>query len=488
MNHSSYPVLVIDDNHAIHDDIRKILAAKPLDSTLDLLEADLFGDRKERGVETVFEIDSAFQGQEGLSLVENASKGGRPYALAFVDMRMPPGWNGIETTEHLWSADPRLQVVICTAYSDHSWNEVVDRLGCHDRLLILKKPFDTVEIIQIAYAMTQKWSLHREVEQRLSNLNAQVAAHTAELERANAELRREIDERRRMEAELSLAQKLESVGRLAAGVAHEINTPTQFVGDNTRFLGGAFESLISLQETYDRLLDAARGGSVTPALVTEVEQARETADVEYLKQEIPQAVAQSLEGTQRISKIVSAMKEFSHPGRQEKESVDVNRVIENAVTVATNEWKYVAEVHKNLDPTLPTVGGYRAELGQVILNLIVNAAHAIGDVVGDGSKGKGRIDITTSRLDGAVEIRIKDSGTGIPEDIRSRVFDPFFTTKEVGKGTGQGLSIARSVVVDKHCGKLSLETEVGKGTTFIVQLPFNGCPEQGQQECRLETV
>ncbi len=465
-------LLVVDDNRDIHDDIIKILAPASNTSALDEMEAELFGKATSSSNAKTYEIDSAYQGEEALALVEQALQQGRPYAMAFIDMRMPPGWDGVETIEQLWQADAELQVVICTAYSDHSWSEIAARLGESDQLLILKKPFDTVEISQMALALTHKWALQREVKQHILDLDRLVEERTEALEKANQQLKKEMLEHERMETELRLAQKLESIGQLAAGIAHEINTPTQYVGDNTRFLEDAFADMLNITGAQNRLLEAARQGTVAADLINEVEATIESADLEYLSEEIPRAISQSLEGTTRIAKIVTAMKQFSHPGREEKEAVDLNRVIDSTTTVSSNEWKYVAEMKTELDAALPMVSGYAAELGQVFLNLIVNAAHAIAGVVGDSAEQKGLITVSTACVEGMAEVRITDTGTGIPESIRSKVFDPFFTTKEVGKGTGQGLHIAHSVVVDKHGGTLALESEVGVGTTFIVRLPL----------------
>ncbi|MBI4559777.1 MAG: response regulator [Candidatus Hydrogenedentes bacterium] len=281
----------------------------------------------------------------------------------------------------------------------------------------------------------------------------------------------EITERKVLESQLVQAQKLESIGQLAAGIAHEINTPTQFVGDNTRFLQGAFHDLARLLDQYRVLWQAAKQGAVNPQLLDEIESLTKEADLEYLSEEIPKAIEQSLEGIQRVTKIVRAMKEFSHPGTEAKVPVDLNHAIESTVTVARNEWKYVAEVTMNFDPSLPLVPCLPGDFNQVVLNILINSAHAIADVVGKSGK-KGQIAVSTRRDDDWAEIRISDTGTGIPETIRSRIFDPFFTTKEVGKGTGQGLAIARSVIVDKHRGTISFETEPGKGTTFIIRLPI----------------
>jgi len=274
-----------------------------------------------------------------------------------------------------------------------------------------------------------------------------------------------------MEAHLRHAQKLEAVGQLAAGIAHEINTPVQYIGDNLHFIGESLAGLGPLLRGYEQLAAAVRANSVTPQLIATVESSARTLDTAYLSREIPLAVQQSLEGVAHVARIVCAMKEFSHPGTKEKAAVDLNHAIEATIAVARNEWKYVAEMATDLAPDLPKVHCLPSEFNQVILNLIVNAAHAIGDVVKQREGTKGVIRIATRQDGGWVEIKISDTGTGIPEPIRHRVFDPFFTTKKVGKGTGQGLAIARSVIVDKHGGALTFDSEMGRGTTFTIRLP-----------------
>jgi signal transduction histidine kinase len=277
-----------------------------------------------------------------------------------------------------------------------------------------------------------------------------------------------------LKEQLLQAQKLESVGHLAAGIAHEINTPTQYIGDNVRFMKDAFEDMKELLAHYERLLLLAKSGTLTHEAVQEIEEAVKRVDACYLLDEIPKAVDQTLDGIARVSTIVSAMKEFSHPGTKEKIPVDLNHAIASTITVARNEWKYVADLETVFDPALPPILCLPGELNQVILNLIVNAAHAIANVIPDGGSGKGKIMVQTVSLPEWAEIRIQDTGSGIPEGIRTRIFDPFFTTKEIGKGTGQGLAIARSVIVDKHAGTIHFETETGKGTTFIIRLPRDG--------------
>ena len=284
----------------------------------------------------------------------------------------------------------------------------------------------------------------------------------------------DITESKLMRSQLFQAQKLESVGQLAAGIAHEINTPTQYIGDNVRFLKDAFRDLEKVRASYERILAAAQNGTLTSETVREVTDALKRTDAGYLAEEIPKAIEQTLEGIDRVSKLVGAMKEFSHPDTKEKTLLDLNHSIQCTITVARNEWKYVADMETDFDPSLPPICCQPGEFNQVILNLIVNAAHAIADVVGKGGPAKGKIKVQTLDCPEWVEIRIQDTGTGIPEKVRARIFDPFFTTKEIGKGTGQGLAIAHSVVVDKHDGSIHFETEDGKGTTFIIRLPKAG--------------
>jgi PAS domain S-box-containing protein len=282
----------------------------------------------------------------------------------------------------------------------------------------------------------------------------------------------DITERKAMEAQLMLAQKMESIGQLAAGIAHEINTPTQYVSDNTRFLRDAFGDFQQLVERYERLRAEAGQAPIPAAALEELNRFIADIDLAFLTAEIPKAIEQSLEGLNRVAEIVRAMKQFSHPDQDEPELADLNQAIRNTVTVARNEWKYVAEMELDLDPELPAVPCLAGRFNQVILNLIVNSAHAIAALIGDGSEEKGRIRITTRQASGYVEVRVTDTGTGIPAKIRNRIFDPFFTTKQVGKGTGQGLAIAHNIVVEQHGGAIEVESEEGKGATFILRLPL----------------
>jgi signal transduction histidine kinase len=370
--------------------------------------------------------------------------------------------------------------VISTAYSDYSWDQMIARIGQSDRLVILKKPFDNIEVLQLANALTEKWRLFQQAKLRMDQLEELVGERTIDLTRANEKLQGDIvwrqaaeKQRDSMEIQLRHAQKLESIGQLAAGIAHEINTPTQYIGDNVRFLSDAFRDIKQLLFRQNELLQAASHNPAAREVLREFEAAARAADVEYLLREIPKSIEQTMEGVQRVARIVGAMKEFSHPGVSEKTRIDINQAIKSTLTVSHNEWKYVAELVTDLAPDLPLVRCLPGELNKVILNLIVNAAHAIADTVQNGGATKGTITISTRHSGNWLEIRIADTGPGIPERIRTRIFDPFFTTKAVGKGTGQGLAIAHSVVVDKHGGTISFETEMGRGTTFIIRLPIN---------------
>lgn len=299
-----------------------------------------------------------------------------------------------------------------------------------------------------------------------------VGNKTAELVEQKARLAKALDELRLTQAKLLQAQKLEAIGQLAAGIAHEVNTPTQYVTDNVTFLQRAFEKLLRLNAAQNSLTDAARAGDITPQALQTVDETRRSIKLDYLTRQVPRAIEQSLEGLGQISSIVKAMKEFSHPSGAEKQPFDIHDVIESTSIVAKNEWKYVADLTFDFDWSLPPVLLLRNEFSQVMLNLIVNAAHAIEHSLPAGSADKGKISISTKAVDTRAEIRVADNGCGIPESARARIFEPFFTTKEVGKGTGQGLAIAYSVVVDKHGGSIHFETQEGQGTTFVVRLPI----------------
>jgi len=282
----------------------------------------------------------------------------------------------------------------------------------------------------------------------------------------------DVTDREILGQQLRQAQKLEAIGQLAAGIAHEINTPTQYVGDNTRFLQESWHSFNELLAIAREMRQRAAAGSISSQTLQRFDALAQAADFEYLQTEIPRAIEQSLDGIERVAKIVRAMKDFSHPGSEEKKSIDINQAIETTITVARNEWKYVADVETHFDSNLPLVLCHAGEFNQVILNLLINAAQAIAQALEGGSQGKGKIVVSTTCDQDWAEISISDTGAGIPEAVRSRVFEPFFTTKPVGKGTGQGLALAHTAIVRRHGGKIWFDSELGKGTTFYIRMPL----------------
>ncbi len=326
----------------------------------------------------------------------------------------------------------------------------------------------TVERLEALGILISQLAISIENAMMFSRLEDAVAQRTAALTEANQQLREQVLVRERMESELRLAQKLQAVGQLAAGVAHEINTPIQYVGDSVTFLQDGIASLIELIGAYQAAIDPTTGAADLAA----IRAAEDSCDVAYLRAATPEAGERALMGVARVSKIVRAMRLFSHPDQQEQGATDLNAGIENTLIVAHSEYRDLADLDLDLG-ALPHVVCHAGEVNQVLLNLIVNAAHAIHDLVG-GTGRRGTIAITT-RLDGDhAEITIRDTGGGIPETIRDRVFDPFFTTKAVGRGSGQGLALARAAIVDRHGGTITFDSEVGVGTTFRIRLPILG--------------
>lgn len=277
----------------------------------------------------------------------------------------------------------------------------------------------------------------------------------------------DLTDRRRLERQLQQAQKLESIGQLAAGIAHELNTPAQYVSDNVRFVAESFESLRWLLQPGRPVCD--RSVSSGPcALEQQIEQRLPQETAAFLAEEVPRALEQSLEGLDRIASIVRSIKEFSHPGGKDAVAIDINHTLSLALKMARNEWKYVADCETDFEPSLPAVTCYPGELNLAFLNIVVNASHAMRE---SGRHGLLRV---VTRLDGEhVRICISDTGNGIPAHIRNKVFDPFFTTKPVGTGTGQGLAIAHSVVVEKHGGTIRFDSIEGRGTTFEIRVPIS---------------
>jgi signal transduction histidine kinase len=435
VNARSVRILIVDDSPPIHEDFRQILASGD-SSAIDSLEGLLFGGPVPLAPARSFELDSAFQGQEAMTMVQRAVAAGRPYAVCFLDLRMPPGWDGPETLRQLWRADPDLQVVLCTAYSDYSWSELVERCGDTDQLLILKKPFEVPEVRQLAHALAEKWRLARVQERRLADLEALVTERTEAL-------RREMTERARAEHELYQVQRLKALGRLAAGVGHEINNPLAFI------LG----SIEAVQETLAGI--------------------EAQVDAEAYR-EIGRFLEAAIVGSDRIAQIVRSIKMFVRPDESVLETVDVAAAVRLALEMAAIDVAGHVVIDTEL-AVVPPVLGKRVEVEQLLVNLFRNAAQALA-----GQRDReARIRVSCRRDAERVIIEIADTGAGIAQSDLDQIFDPFFTTKPVGQGIGLGLSICHAIVTGMG-GTIDVRSAEQGGTTVTVRLPAMDVPHATQ--------
>jgi len=282
----------------------------------------------------------------------------------------------------------------------------------------------------------------------------------------------DITEKKQLENRLLQAEKLESIGQLAAGVAHEINSPSQYISDNLSFIKDAFKDFITIFKDYKSMIEKQKNGKIIPANLIQVLLEKEKKiDISYLMKETPSAIKQALEGIKKVTEIVQSMKMFSHPGKKEKTIENINTLLKSTTIISKNQWKYVADVNFDLDKNLPEIACYPAELNQVFLNIIINSTQAIKDKFSKNDK-QGLIKITTKKQQNSIVIIIRDNGIGIPKKIQKKVFDPFFTTKPIGVGTGQGLSISRNIIIKQHKGKITIFSKENKGTSVKIKLPI----------------
>jgi len=333
--------------------------------------------------------------------------------------------------------------------------------------------------VEVCRNISSRVTLEEEVKERnilLGQTNKQLERKTEELQNALSQrealaisLKLEMQRREQMELELRQAQKLESVGRLAAGIAHEINTPAQYVSDNVSFLGESFKSMQLLIDKYRQAVETLATTPGHEKLAEEIRMFEKVNDLKYFQENVPEAIKEVSDGMSNISTIVSAMKDFAQPDNQVKVAADMNQALLATLAVTKSEYRNIAEI-ETIFGELPMVPCHIGYLNQAFLNLIINATHAIREVAKEEGE-KGKIRVKTSFDGEKVRIEIEDTGIGIPADIHDRVFDPFFTTKQEGQGRGQGLSVARSIVVNKHGGSLTFTSEPGKGTAFIILLP-----------------
>ncbi len=430
------------------EDHSKILTVDPDPAVRNRLDS-MFNGSAQASLQCVTEnLSYVFLGcsssAEAKVAVGRGIESGQIFQLVLVENKLPDG-AGLDLIRQLWQSDADLHVVLFGAGPELSWDRIAATLGESDQLLILEKPFSDLELRQVVHAALRKWQLNKQSQNVMRYMEQQIELRTQAIEQANKNLLQ--------------AEKLAAVGQLAAGIAHEIATPAQYVGDNLNAIGDFFASVTRLLQQYRKLLSAQADQR---QFVDELER---QADLAFILEDAPLAIAQSLEGISQIVRIVQAMKGFSHSGQSNAGWIDVNLALENTLLIARNSYKYVAEIETDFGE-LPTVECFPGELAQVFLNIIVNAAQAIED----GKKGGGKIGIRTSTVGDCVEIRIADNGPGIPEPVRDRIFDPFFTTKDFGKGSGQGLHIAYRIVNQQHGGSLSFVSETGQGTEFLIRL------------------
>ena len=452
-------ILVIDDTEAVRDDFKKLLSGNgPIRASLGGNKSGLFGGEVRSSEKGQYELEFASQGQQGLEILRDALRQERPFALAFVDMRMPPGWDGLETIKNLWQAQPDLEVVICTAYSDYSWDEVSQQLEQSAQLVILKKPFDGVEVQQLASALTEKYSLSRRARLRMDELEQRVQQRTTSLREANEQLERVIEELKHTQSiardkdeMFRHAQKMELVGTLAGGVAHEFNNFLQIIGAYAQCM-------------QDELSPEAH---------------------------VHQDLNEVLRAVDKASSLTRQLLSFSRRQPLDMTSVDLRRVLDELGELLRPVLGDQIELELDTTDELGTVLGDAAQLQQALLNLCLNARDAMPNGGRLAIHATQTVKSDCGHVDAVNEpglspgpyivISVSDTGCGMAPDVLSRVFDPFFTTKGVGKGTGLGLSMVFGTV-QEHKGVIHAESEFGKGSKFTICLPVDTSSDRSALE------
>jgi len=430
------------------------------------------------------ELHFAETGEEAVDFVRGLLERGESLACAVLDIVLPGGCDGIDTIQNLWELDPSVQCTLATGAGERVEREVAGRLPLAglDRWDYLAKPFTEFELVQKVRRSVSHWHA-QQVQARRTAENRELMER---LERSNRELEAKVRERTRVLEECNIGQahkneeleqalralgaaqskliqqeKMACIGQLAAGVAHELNNPIGFVHSNLGTLGRYVEKLREILEAYEKRSDPADA---------ELAALKQELKIDFVLEDLPALVAESTEGTERVRKIVSDLKGFSHPDEDAAVLTDINEGLRSTLNIVHNEIKYKATVHTDFGD-LPQLRCNPGQINQVFMNLMINAAQAIEE--------KGEIHISTRREADAIVISIRDTGVGIPPDVQDHIFDPFFTTKQVGKGTGLGLSISYDLI-RKHGGTIGAESEVGRGTTFTIRLPLGGEEDDGE--------
>lgn len=457
-------ILIVDDDSGVRESYVDILAPTP---SLEILArgASLFEtnrSKRQKIYREPYDLTLVDRGDKGVKAVEEATRQGNPFSVAFIDMKMP-GMDGAETAKRIWAVDPRIKAVIITAYSEHGPDDIIQVTG-RDDILYLRKPFNSEEIRQFAKALTVQWNLERERELLTGRLRK--ALH--ELEELNRDLQKKVEEQAAL---LIQSEKMASIGILAAGVAHEINNPISFVSGNLSILDQYTSRMKTLFHKYRELTASLtnRDKSKLLSLIKVIRDLEQKTKVDLIMEDMADLVKESMEGATRVANIVRDLKTFSRVDQFELRSIDLNKTLDTAIHILWNELKYKVNIVKEYGD-LPAVKCFPEKLSQVFMNILMNAAQAIED--------KGTIKIKTAYVqegrrssDRTVEIRISDTGKGIPKEDISKIFDPFFTTKPPGQGTGLGLSIAYDIVA-AHGGKMTVKSQEGAGTVFTIRLPL----------------
>lgn len=420
------PLLLVDDDASIHADFARVLTGGVVRSALDTLEEDLFGAPPGES-RSGYLLSHAYQGLEAVDLVRASLQAAAPYAMAFIDARMPPGIDGVETIRRLWQIDASLHVVLCTAYTDYSWHDLSRLIGPTDRLLILKKPFDPLEVRQLASALSHKARLVRAQALRVARLDQLVDERTRELHYANEQLREESLRREETQRALARTQRMEALGRLTAGIAHEINNPLTIVRGN----------LDLLHELHER-------------------------------EDTKQIIEDAIHSTDRIARIVHDVRLFASPQDFKTEPVDLVRVLDASISLLGKVFEHRATLVRQFQQ-VPRVLAIGPRLEQVFVNLLGNALKAFPPSLERSPEV--RLSLAVAGPDVAIEVA--DNGEGILEDDLPRVFEPFFTTREIGQGSGLGLAVSSGIVAS-FGGRIEIRSRRGEGTVVRVLLP--ACP------------